>query len=103
MPTSRPQTRRSARRTKGEGPYAKGRPRRVRAADGHVSNPRRFTDSGFEVVPWTEEMALRAAGVDPDAPRGDQVALLEGAELPPEALEALVKAGWRELRDRTRL
>lgn len=60
----------------------------------------RADDGGkLRVVPWTEALALRAAGVDADLPRPDQEAQLEAARdegrLPEQALRALRRAGWR--------
>lgn len=52
-------------------------------------------------VPWTADLALRWAGVDRSLPRAQQVAQIrdqiDGSGLPDEAIEVLVKAGWREL------
>ena len=71
--------------------------------DGHTSSVERFTDSGFHVVPWSAELAVRAAGVNVRAPRAEQVQQLRDAidddALPDEAVDALVAGGWTELAD----
>lgn len=63
--------------------------------------PERFTDSGFGLVPWTEDLALRLARVSRSSPRPSQLAQLHAAVdhdvLPPDAVDALVAAGWDEL------
>ena len=80
----------------GEGPYADGEPKPV-TRDGHTSNPERFTDSGFEVVPWTADRALRFVGVPEGASEGEKLAAIRDAidsdRLPEEAVDALIAAG----------
>jgi len=68
----------------------------------HISATQRFTDAGLRVVPWTEDIALRAARVDRSLPRAKQVEAIRNAVdadngLPEAAVDALVRAGWREL------
>ena len=62
----------------------------------------RFYDSGFHVVPWTEDMALRVAGVT-GLSREEAVAGIRDAidddRLPEDAVYALIAAGWSELSD----
>lgn len=80
----------------GEGPYEKGEPQPV-TRDGHTSNPERFTDAGFEVVPWTADRALRFVGVPADASDGEKRAAIRDAidadRLPEAAVDALIAAG----------
>lgn len=57
----------------------------------------RFSDGRFTVKDWSAELALQALDMA-DAPRPDQEVAAQAAEeaaaLPPEALEALRKAGY---------
>jgi hypothetical protein len=52
-----------------------------------------------EEVPWTPELALQIAGVDPAASRGAQEEALRAAvlDIPPLALEALLANGWENI------
>lgn len=62
-----------------------------------------FSRPPVEEIPWTPEMALYAAGVDPDASHDQQVSLLRTAVdddvLPEQAVDALVTGGYPELDD----
>lgn len=55
------------------------------------------------VVPWTADLALRVAGVSPDDARDVAVAKIRDAvdndDLPEDAVDALIAAGWTELED----
>lgn len=63
---------------------------------------KRDLQSVLTEVPWTEELALRAARVNPDeVGRKAAVDRLRSAideeRLPEGAVRALIRAGWREL------
>lgn len=53
----------------------------------------------LKTLPWSADLALRAARVDRDLPKPDQEAMIEAkvaaGELPPEAVKALEGAGYR--------
>lgn len=87
---------------RGQGPYEKGAPRSL-TVRGHTSASQRFMDSGFHSVPWTEDLALRAARVDRSMRRPRQVAAIRNAieqdRLPDAGVQALIRAGWTELND----
>lgn len=55
------------------------------------------------VLPWTEDLALRAARVDRTRSREDQLAQIRDSidadDLPEQAVDALIDAGWIELDD----
>lgn len=76
-------------------------PDSLRVVDGHRSAIERFTDVGFEPVAWDANMAMRLAGVDPKWPRDRQLERLQDAvnngDLPDEAVERLIDAGFPEL------
>lgn len=60
-------------------------------------------DAQLRQVPWTEELAWRALRVDAGASRSAKLAAAQRAledgdeRLPDGAVEALIKAGYREL------
>lgn len=80
-----------------QGVYANGEPQPHTATNGHVSAVERFTDSGFRVIPWTEDLALRKLRVK-GKPKAEQEAAIREAigagRLPSKAVEALKAAGW---------
>lgn len=65
--------------------------------------PAKQDDSQPRQVPWTEDLAWRALRVPPGASRGAKLAAAQRAledgdeRLPDGAVEALIKAGYREL------
>lgn len=68
-----------------------------------VEDPGSERPTGFFLVPWTEQMALRRVRVDDRLPREKQVAQLRDAidddVIPEDAVDALIDAGWWELDD----
>lgn len=82
------------------GAYGDGVPR-SEVVDGHRSASERFTDSGFEVVPWTVDLVHRMLRLrdEPDRDRrlraiGEAV---QRGKLPQDAIEALEEGGYPEL------
>ncbi len=65
------------------------------------SNESRFTDGDFQVISWDADMALRLTGANKLPTRAAQVERLQDwineGDLPDEAVDRLIDAGWTEL------